>query len=165
MSERRLGIIPVLATGLGFGWSPIASGTVGALWGVVIVVAMAPLALGWQIALACALSLIAIPLCDAAEEHFGRKDDGRIVADEFLTFPLCVLGLPWQEHPWLLGAAFVMNRIMDIIKPPPARQAQNLHGGLGIVVDDVVSSLYALVLNHLAWWAWVRWVMGNVGNG
>jgi phosphatidylglycerophosphatase A len=112
---------------------------------------MSSLALAWQIALAVVLALIAVPICGVAEEYSARKDDGRIVADEYLTFPLCVLGLPWPAHPWLLAVAFVTNRLLDIVKPPPARQAQALHGGLGIVLDDTVSSLYALALNHIIW--------------
>jgi len=56
--------------------------------------------------------------------------------------------------------AFVVNRLMDIVKIPPARQAQFLYGGWGIVLDDVISSLYALALNHVIfhfgtlWWGW-----------
>ena len=144
-------LIVLVATGFGLGYSPVASGTVGSLLGVLIVLALAPLPLGIQIAVAAALSLAAIPITDLAEKHFGKKDDGRIVADEYLTFPLCTLGLPWLSHPWLLAVAFVVNRVLDIVKPPPARQAQALRGGWGITVDDIVSSLYALALNHVIW--------------
>jgi len=144
-------IAVLLASGFGLGLSPFASGTAGTFLGVLIVLAMSSVALAWQIALAVVLALIAIPICGVAEDYYAKKDDGRIVADEYLTFPLCVLGLPWVTHPWLLAVAFVTNRLLDIVKPPPARQAQALHGGLGIVLDDVVSSLYALVLNHILW--------------
>jgi len=144
-------LIVLLASGLGLGLSPWASGTAGTFLGVLIVLAMSSLALAWQIALSVVLALVAIPICGAAEDYYAKKDDGRIVADEYLTFPLCVLGLPWVTHPWLLAVAFVTNRLLDIVKPPPARQAQALHGGLGIVLDDVVSSLYALMLNHILW--------------
>lgn len=146
---RNLAVL--LASGFGLGWSPWAPGTVGTILGVVIVLAMAPLALAWQIVVAVGLSIAAIPLCSVAEDFYGVKDDRRIVADEFMTFPICVLGLPVTRHLWLLALAFVTNRIMDIIKPPPARQAQAIHGGGGIVIDDVVSSLYALALNHVIW--------------
>ena len=151
---KRLGVL--LATGLGLGFSPIASGTVGSLLGVAIVVAMASLSWGWHALLAAVLVVVAIPICEWAEDYFGRKDDGRIVADEYLTFPLCVIGLPWVEHYWLLGVAFLTARILDIIKPTPARQIQDLHGGLGIVLDDVVSSLYALGVNWVVFLLWER---------
>jgi len=149
----------MIATGLGLGYSPFAPGTCGTLLGVGIAVAVAPLALSWQIVAAAVLALLAIPVCQVAEDHFGRKDDRRIVADEFLTFPLCVLGLPWADHLWLLGLAFVTHRILDILKPPPANWSQGLGGGLGIAADDIIAALYALGLNHLVWWG-VRAIWG-----
>jgi len=144
----------LLATGFGLGKSPIAPGTLGALAGAAIVLVMSALGLIWQILLTAGMVLAAIPVCGEAEKHFSRKDDGRIVADECFTFSLCVLGLPWQEYPWLLALAFVTNRVLDIVKPPPARRAQTMHGGLGIVMDDVISSLYALGANHAIYFFW-----------
>jgi phosphatidylglycerophosphatase A len=147
-------IAVLIATGFGLGRSPVASGTVGTLLGVGVVAATARLSIAWQAGLAVALAALAVPVCDVAERHFGAKDDGRIVADEYLTFALCMLGVPWVAHPWLLGVGFVVNRALDIVKPAPARQAQSLKGGAGIVLDDVISSLYALAVNHgIAWWA------------
>ena len=148
-----------VATGFGLGRAPVASGTFGALLGL-------PLALGftvldrhlyWQIGLCAALSLLAVPVCDAAERFFGEKDDGRIVADEYLTLPICVIGLPIvrmmrdgqvMQGLILLGTAFVLSRICDILKPTPARQLQRVKGGLGIVLDDVFASFYALILTY-----------------
>jgi phosphatidylglycerophosphatase A len=95
------------------------------------------------------LCLASVVLCDIAEKHFGNKDDHRIVADEYMTFPLCVIGLPWQDMPWLLLVAFLTHRFFDIVKPFPAWRAQKLRGGVGIAVDDMISSLYALAANHL----------------
>ena len=164
MPKSNLNLIILLASGLGLGWSPFASGTVGSVPGVLIVLALSPLSLQWQIGIAIALVFLAIPICEIGENYFDRKDDGRIVADEYLTFPLCTLGLPWMLHPWLLLVAFLTNRVLDIIKPPPARQAQNLHGGLGIVIDDVISSLYALLLNHGIWWAMQRMINSAMEN-
>jgi phosphatidylglycerophosphatase A len=144
----------LLATGLGLGLAPVASGTFGTLPGLLIVLGLAPLwpypptgaALGAQALAAAILALLALPLCDTAEKHFGRKDDGRIVADEYLTFPIGLLGLPLT--PGVLVLAFLTNRIFDVIKPFPARRLQDLPGGLGIVADDVVSACYSLLVNH-----------------
>jgi len=147
---RKLTLL--LATGFGLGYSPFASGTTGTLPGVLIVFSMAGLSVPWQAVLAILLAAAAVPLCNVAEKYFAKKDDGRIVADEYLTFPLCTVGLPWIAHPWLLVLAFLTHRILDIIKPPPARQVQEIRGGLGVAGDDVISSLYALALNHLVWW-------------
>ncbi len=138
------------ATGFGLGLSPVASGTFGSLLGVAIVFGAARLGIiciSHQIILAAGLALLAVPICHVAERHFGQKDDGRIVADEYLTFPICMIGLPLT--PWILALAFVTNRCFDIIKPPPANSLQRLRGGMGIVLDDVASSLYSLVANHV----------------
>lgn len=154
---RRVTLL--LATGLGLGLSPVASGTAGALLGVPLAFAMG--SLGWvaQAVICACLVCVAVPLCSAGEEYLGRKDDGRIVADEYLTFPICLIGLPCVQYLWLLGMAFVVNRLMDILKPPPARQAQDLQGGLGIVIDDTISSLYALGINHALFWVVLRYVL------
>jgi len=158
--------IILLATGFGLGLSPVASGTAGTLLGFPIMLGLAPLwahpafrahpafqahsgsgELVAQIIAALCLALLAIPICGVAEKHFGRKDDGRIVADEYLTFPICMIGLPICLPA--LAIAFVTNRILDIIKPPPANWAQKLPGGYGIVADDAISALYSLALNHV----------------
>lgn len=153
-----------VGAGFGLGYAPVASGTFGAIPGAVLaygaVVAAwhthaAPV---WQVAgqaaFALLLSGLAIPICDVAERLFGEKDDGRIVADEMLTFPVCTIGLPLLAAPWMLAVAFVVNRICDIIKPPPARRLQDLHGGLGVVADDFFACLYALAINHALYWSW-----------
>jgi phosphatidylglycerophosphatase A len=140
---KRLAILA--ATGFGLGNSPVASGTVGTLLGIPIAVGLMTLGPLWHVVGAIILVLLAFPLCDVAEKEFGTKDDGRIVADEYLTFPLCMIGLPLA--PWVLCVGFLTHRVLDIIKPPPARGWQRFTGGFGIVIDDVVSSLYALVIN------------------
>lgn len=140
----------LLATGLGFGLSPVAPGTVGTLWGILLVglVRYFHASLTLEIAIAVVLSVLAIPLCAAAENVLKMKDDRRIVADEYMTFPLCMIALPFT--PQMLAFAFVTNRICDIVKPPPAYQFQSLKGGWGIVLDDVMAALYSLGINWLA---------------
>ena len=150
-------LVLTLSTGLGLGLSPFASGTFGTLLGVVIVVVMGmcPMPWWWQVVASALMVAVAIPICGAAESIYGTKDDGRIVADEYLTFPLCMIGLPWLAHPWLLLVGFLSHRFLDIIKPAPARQAQVIRGGIGVVIDDVISSVYALGVNHAVFWAYV----------
>jgi phosphatidylglycerophosphatase A len=138
-----------IATGFGLGRSPFAPGTVGTLPGLLIVAAVWPMGLAWQLAAAVLLPLLAVPVCDMAERQFGTKDDRRIVADEYLTFPIAMIALPLT--PWVVAVAFVSSRVFDIVKPPPARGLQRLHGGLGIVIDDVLASLYSLAFNHIVY--------------
>lgn len=142
-----------LALGGGLGLIPVASGTFGTLLALPVVWLFWHVwSIGWmwQVVLAVGLSLFAIPVCGIAERHFGTKDDGRIVADEYMTFPLCMIGLPW--HPWMVLTAFLSCRFFDIAKPAPADQLQQIKGGTGIVIDDVVASLYSLIFNHVVYW-------------
>lgn len=141
----------ILATGFGLGLSPVASGTFGTLLGIPLAyVLFYTIPDAWVIQLVIALSLVAVavPICDKAEKALGgKKDDGRIVADEYLTVPLTLVGLPLQ--PAIFAMAFLTHRVLDIIKPPPARGLQRLPGGLGITIDDAISSAYALGVNWL----------------
>ncbi len=146
------GVVLALATGFGTGFSPFASGTVGSLlaiplvWGVWQILAGWP----WQLFFACILAITAIPICGVAEKHFQTKDDGRIVADEYLIFPLCMVGLP--AEPIMLVVAFITARVFDIWKPQPANRLQSVKGGTGIVLDDVIAAMYSLAANHLVYY-------------
>ena len=146
-----------VSAGFGLGYAPVASGTFGALWGCVIVWAMtaAELTLAWQIAVCVALTLISVPICGAGEKVFMKKDPGKVVADEFLTFPICMLGLyeEWMKpgNWWLMPMCFVVSRVMDILKPFPAYRSQKLPGGLGITIDDAIANIYALGANWIIW--------------
>jgi phosphatidylglycerophosphatase A len=151
--KRVDGIARALAVGLGLGLIPFASGTFGTLLALPIIwlfwVWIQVGVLG-QVVLGAVLSVLAIPICSVAERYYKTKDDGRIVADEYMTFPLCMIGLPW--HPGVLIMAFLSCRFFDIAKPAPANQLQRVKGGTGIVIDDVVASLYSLLFNHAVYW-------------
>jgi phosphatidylglycerophosphatase A len=141
------------ATGFGLGLAtPVAPGTVGSLPGVLLALWTTQQTLALQICIGIGMTLLAVPLCDVAERVLGKKDDGRICADEWMLFPISVIGLPLAQHLWLVPACFVVARVCDIVKPPPARQLQAVHGGVGIVIDDFFASLYALALNHALFW-------------
>jgi phosphatidylglycerophosphatase A len=91
-------------------------------------------------------------LGDLAEAKFLRKDPSQVVADETAGQALALMFLPaaTMASPLLaaftLLYAFVAFRLLDIIKPWPARQIQAVPGGWGVVLDDLVSGFYALVL-------------------
>jgi phosphatidylglycerophosphatase A len=142
-------MIKMLATGFGFGLSRFMPCTVGTRWGIPLAwVVMQIPSLALQIAACIALTLLAVPICAAAEKQLGKgKDPGCIVADEYLTLPICYLGLPFT--PWVVLSGFLLHRIFDITKPSPIRQLQNLKGGVGIVIDDFAAALLALAFNHL----------------
>lgn len=140
-----------MATGCGISlFVPFAPGTFGSLPGVALAYAIALLPVWAQIPACLALTLLAIPVCGKAESILGIRDDGRISADEWMLFPIAVVGLPLLSLPWWVMAVFFgVVRLIDIIKPPPAKRLQSLPGGRGIVVDDLIANLYALAVNWI----------------
>ena len=144
---RKLNLF--IASGLGLGLVvPFAPGTFGSLPGVALAYATTLLPLWAQIAVCTALVLLAIPVCGAAEKTLGIKDDGRIAADEWMLFPVAVIGIPLASMPWWsIAVFFCVTRAIDILKPWPCRAIQALPGGRGIVADDLVANIYALAVN------------------
>lgn len=138
-----------VATGFGIGLAvPFAPGTFGSAAGVALAYATTLLPVWAQIVACIGLALAAIPFCGAAERMLGIKDDGRITADEWMLYPLALIGIPVGDLSWYAMAAFfLVIRAIDIVKPPPARQLQAIHGGFGIVIDDFFANLYSLGLN------------------
>lgn len=138
-----------VATGFGIGlFVPFAPGTFGSLPGVALAYLMAPLGVAWQIVACLGLAFAAVGFCSVAEKSLGVKDDGRITADEWMLYPIGVIGIPVLDLPWTAMAAFFcVIRFIDIVKPPPARQLQAFHGGFGIVIDDFFANLYSLAVN------------------
>ncbi len=144
---RRLCVF--VASGFGLGLvAPFAPGTFGSLPGVALAYAVCALPLWLQIVACLGFAMLAIPFCDVAERAFGIKDDGRITADEWMLYPIALVGIPLSSLPWWsMAVFFCVVRFVDIVKPWPARQLQSLQGGLGVVADDLFANLYSLVLN------------------
>jgi len=140
-----------LATGCGIGLvAPFAPGTFGSLPGVALAYAVAMLSVPLQVAACLALTAVAVPICGSAERTLGLVDDGRISADEWMLYPVALIGIPILDLPWWsMILFFAVIRAVDIIKPPPARKLQSLPGGLGIVIDDLLANLYSLAVNWL----------------
>jgi phosphatidylglycerophosphatase A len=89
--------------------------------------------------------------------HFGDEDPHPFVLDEFAGQWVALLILPIGYHAsgWAVactaGLAFLLFRVFDVIKPPPARQAEHLPAGWGILTDDLVAGLYANLVGQLVW--------------
>lgn len=142
MSER---LVKFFATGFGSGYLPKAPGTWGTVVGVAYAWVLSLLDWRWQLPILVAVMLLAVWLSGVAEKLFQRKDAPEIVIDEIAAFPLAAC-FAWGVERWtplLVGAAFVIFRIADILKPFPAKQAQQLRGGWGVVADDVIAAVYA----------------------
>ncbi|MFB3920319.1 MAG: phosphatidylglycerophosphatase A [Terriglobia bacterium] len=158
MAEQSRGAAVWIATLGGIGYCPVAPGTAGSLAGVVLVVAIGrtPLAQPWRSAFlavaAFGVFVLGVWAAGGAERHFGRVDPGQVVIDEVVGQLLTFLLWPSASWKWLI-AGFVLFRIFDIIKPFPARRAERLPGGWGIMTDDVVAGAYGLaVVSALSHW-------------
>jgi phosphatidylglycerophosphatase A len=154
-----------IATGLWAGRSPIAPGTVGAIWGLPLSYAISFLPEPWQQwALIALLSIMSVPICTAAVRKFGGvKDPGAIVLDEITSMPIVFLLVPAEivRRPLILIIGFALHRLFDITKPPPARQLEHLPEGLGIMADDWAAAAYACLALHLLHWLHaIDWAWG-----
>jgi phosphatidylglycerophosphatase A len=140
-----------LATGCGISLVvPFAPGTFGSLPGVALAYALAFMPFWAQIAACLALTLLAVPVCGRAEVLLSIRDDGRISADEWMLYPIALVGLPILSLPWwAMAVFFAVVRLIDIIKPSPAKRLQSLPGGYGVVADDLIANLYSLAINWL----------------
>lgn len=161
-SPRRATTAAVwLATGLGVSRHAPAPGTVGALWGVPIYLAIRALpGLPWQIAATAALVGLGVPICTRAAADLVRtgaasdaKDPQAITWDEFATVPIVYLFAPaaGASAVWL-AIGFALHRVFDITKPWPCRRLERLPRGWGIMADDVAASAYAGACFALLWW-------------
>lgn len=121
----------------------MASGTVGSFVTVVAVWLLPVTPLRIAVALGV-VTLIGIWAGGRVERVLGRKDPGIIVIDEVAGMLLSVVLLP-PTIP-VLVTAFLLFRLFDIWKPFPARESQALTGGMGVLVDDLIAGVYALVL-------------------
>ena len=138
----------VLGSGFGSGLSPVMPGTVGSLVAALIYF-FSPLESDsfWFLSLIIVGSIIGVWACHTLITP-DNKDPGTAVWDEFIGLWITCLFLP-KEILWLI-AAFICFRVLDIVKPFPARKLENLSGGIGIMADDILVGIYgATALNIL----------------
>lgn len=136
-----------LALGFGSGLITPAPGTWGSLAalplaGLLQWLGVGGLALAW---LSLPLFVLGVWFCDVAGRALGVADSGHIVWDEIVAMLLLLAFVPVTINAWL--AAFVLFRFFDIIKPWPIRWLDaKVHGGFGVMLDDIVAAIFALPL-------------------
>ena len=139
--------IHFLAIGLGSGAAPKAPGTWGTVMAVVLYIPLSLISLPQYIAVVVVASLIGIYLCGRTSQDWGVHDHGGIVWDEFVGFWITMIAVPPTWY-WIL-AGFILFRLFDIWKPWPISYCdQHVHGGLGIMLDDILAGLIALGILH-----------------
>lgn len=124
------------------GYAPIAPGTVGSAVGVVFYLAMHYLRFDavMQVSVTLLITLGGVWAAAEAAKHFQQEDPSQVVVDE-VAGQMVTLALTGAS---LKGAVigFLLFRVLDILKPWPAGRIERLHGGVGIMGDDVMVALY-----------------------
>ena len=96
------------------------------------------------LAITVVVTLIGIPAATIVERESGRTDPGFVVIDEVAGQMLTLVAAPLRWKTLIVG--FILFRIFDVLKPPPVRRLENLHGGAGIILDDIGAGIYALIV-------------------
>jgi len=137
-----------IAQGAYSGTVPFAPGTAGTLVGVLIYLAMRHMSVTVYATLCFLCFLIGTWAADRAEVLLGRKDSPSIVIDEIVGYLAAMFLVP---PTWGFAAAgFVLFRLFDIVKPWPLKRLQDLHGGPGIMLDDIGAAVYTNLLLQAA---------------
>ena len=144
----------VFATGLGSGYSPFAPGTAGSAVGLLLWWPLQRAPLVVQFAAIVVVSLLGIAAGGHVARRLGIEDPGLVVIDEVAGMWLTLFALPFT--PITAVSGFVLFRILDVFKPPPARWLEGLPGGWGIMADDLMVAVYGNLLIRGALFLWLR---------
>ena len=142
----------VVATGLGSGYSPVAPGTAGSAVGLLLFWPLRGLAWPWQLAAVAILSVVGALAAGRVAGKLGLEDPGLVVVDEVAGQWLAFVALPF--NPATAAVGFLAFRARDIMKPWPARDLERLHGGWGIMADDLAAGIYAHLLLRVGLLVW-----------
>ena len=155
--EKKINLknpVHFLAVGFGSGLLKPAPGTWGTLAGLMLSILL------WNIAqsnlffifLAVISFIFGCYLCQKTSNDLGVHDDGRIVWDEIVAIFLMFAFLP-EYNCLTYILTFISFRIFDILKPYPIRYFdEKLESGLGIMVDDILAAIFALISLYIIYW-------------
>lgn len=140
-----------LALGFGSGLLPKAPGTFGTLAAIPVYIAISSLSIGWYVAIVVLLSVAGVAICEYTSRQLRVHDHPGIVFDEIAGYLLTMTAIPYGIG-WML-AGFVAFRFFDIIKPWPISWLdKHVHGGLGIMLDDLLAGIMAWIVLTLGYW-------------
>jgi phosphatidylglycerophosphatase A len=134
-----------LALGFGAGLSPVAPGTIGTLVGLPLAALLRTYASDTAYLTAIAIAfVVGIWAADRTGRDLGVPDHGAIVWDEVVAFVLVLFFV--GAEPVRQAFAFLLFRLFDIVKPPPAGWIdRSWHTGFGVMADDIVAAFYTLL--------------------
>lgn len=134
-----------LAFGFGSGLSKYMPGTLGTVAAVPVYLGLMQFSASVYLAATLLSVIVGIAICDQAAKKLQVHDFGGIVWDEIAGFLITLYGvtLSWQS----VLAGFVLFRLFDILKPWPIKWLdQQVHGGFGIMIDDVLAGIFAALV-------------------
>ncbi|MEA2031885.1 MAG: phosphatidylglycerophosphatase A [candidate division Zixibacteria bacterium] len=138
--------IKTLASGFYSGYSPIVSGTTGTVPALLIAFYLIGENLPVLAGVAVVTTVLSVWIAGEAEVLYGH-DSKRIVIDEWAGMFIALLFVPFSLTNYAI--AFVAFRVFDVIKIPPASQAERLPRGWGVTMDDVVAGIQANILTQI----------------
>jgi len=152
-----------IATGFGTGLLPLSPGTFGSLVGLLIAYLLFSCYNADFLLLQNALILASVIFAGVgiwssarAEKIFNQKDASQIVIDEVcgqiisFVFLAASLGHSGRQWRWWMIVGFILFRLFDIFKPYPINRLQQITGGLGVMLDDILAGIYAAIVISLA---------------
>lgn len=135
----------------GVGYLPLIPGTFGSMVGVAIFLLLVYWPL--QVLFIPIIVVLGVWAASRTEKLLGKKDPGKVVVDEVAGQMISLLPLAFfiPDGPWLVWVivSFNLFRLFDIFKPYPARRFEALHGGIGIMADDVVAGIYGAIVTAI----------------
>jgi len=141
-------LILIIATGFYSGFLPKAPGTWGSLVGLALFFLLHTLSLPVYLSVVAGLFVVGSLAAGEAEKILDNRDPGVVVIDEIVGILIAMTAVPMSPLTMALG--FLLFRIFDIAKPFPINFFdQRFHGGLGIMLDDVVAGIYSLIILQL----------------
>lgn len=136
------------AFGFGSGLAPKAPGTFGTLAAIPIYYLIQDWSLWLYLPFLVLTYFIGVWFCQRSSDDLGVHDHGGIVWDEMVGYWLTMLLAP-KGWVWML-LGFVLFRIFDIFKPWPIGPVdKHVHGGMGIMLDDVLAAVFAWLCLHI----------------
>jgi|WetSurMetagenome_2_1015567.scaffolds.fasta_scaffold00193_27 phosphatidylglycerophosphatase A len=143
MNNCIVTISKVISTVFFIGYIPLAPGTFGTLAALLFIWLIQP-SLLWQVIILAAVLVMGTITSGITEKALGQKDCQHIVIDEFAGYLCSIIFLPLT--PFYMIAAFVLFRILDILKPPPVCLFEKIDGGAGIMLDDVAAGIISNIM-------------------
>lgn len=149
--EKVSKIHKIVATGFGSGYSPFAPGTAGAalavaLWYIASIFISHTYLIGGTFFCVILFTWWGI-ISSSAVEHIWGKDPSKVVIDEMVGVWIPLLVVPDNDYKYGYAvAAFILFRLFDIFKPLGIRNMEKFKGGIGIMMDDILSGIYSLII-------------------